>query len=175
MRETPETLCSCPSFTGRSLTSSANGNHYQSVNPIVYIWIHEMKRHYTTWLYMSFIVHRDIFASVFIFLCSPECAGARPYFGYLLVSLLDFLHANSRTVWLKGNWPQGINWNHVKTVKPSEDYDDDCKWCIWKLCRSQAIFQSLTWFMEFGCRMNIYPFVCSDVLVSIHLSGNIRI
>lgn len=113
------------------LTSSANGNHYQSVNPIVYIWIQEMKRHYSTWLYVSFIVHRDIFAlRVHLFMLTRMrlsfCARARPYFGYLLVSPLDFLHANSRTVWLKGNWPQGINWNHVKTHKASEDHDDDC-------------------------------------------------
>lgn len=29
---------------------------------LVYIWIQEIKRHYTAWLYVSFIVYRDIFA-----------------------------------------------------------------------------------------------------------------
>lgn len=94
---------------------------------LVYIWIQEIKRHYTAWLYVSFIVYRDIFALRVHLLCWPECVWARCHCGFVLASALDFLHADSRTLWLKGSWPQGLNWNREERHL--------WWWYIWELCR----------------------------------------
>lgn len=98
----------------------------------------EMKRRYTAWLYVSFIVYRDIFAlHVHLFYARPDAFVFSSY-GYVLVSLA-FLHANITSVWRKGNWPQGFDWNRVKKAKPL-DYDG-----AFQNSASEAIFKTNLW------------------------------
>lgn len=143
--------------------------------PIVYIWIQEIKRHCTTWLYVSFIVYRDIFALrvhlFFFFYAGPNASVTLLRVRFSITSW--FSSCKQQDGLTKGKLTSGYQ---LEWWRKTNYYDDYYKWCIWlhsdhKQYSSRWsnlwIFTSLAAIWTSTC---LFAPMFSVVLVSVHLS-----